>query len=315
VEYYTNLFKQTAPFLKAPANNYPKILAVGGSDEFETSWTEHLTANIHPNWSFHFDGLSFHYYTLPTSDWKVKGAATKFPEAEWISTFARTLRMDDFIKHNEVVMDKYDPENKVAFNVDEWGTWYDVEPGTNSAFLFQQNTLRDAIVAALNLNIFHAHAKRVQMTNIAQMVNVLQAMILTDNDKMILTPTYHTFEMYKPFQDATSLPTSINNNTQYTLGKVSVPGVSASAARAKDGKLYVALVNTDPKQDTEVALNVAGQKPSSAKGRILTSTLMDAHNTFENPEAIKPAAFNAQAKGGKLSVKLPAKSVIVVAVE
>jgi alpha-N-arabinofuranosidase len=153
------------------------------------------------------------------------------------------------------------------------------------------------------------------MTNIAQMVNVLQAMILTDKDKMILTPTYHAFDMYKPFQDATSLPTSINNNPKYTLGAVSIPEVSASAARGKDGKLYVALVNTNPKQEVEVVVNVAGEKLSSAKGRVLTSAIMDAHNTFEKPEVIKPAAFNAQAKSGKLSVKLPAKSVVVVAVE
>jgi alpha-N-arabinofuranosidase len=314
-QHYTDLFKQTATFLKTPANNTPKLIASGGSDEFETSWTEYLSANVHQNWSLHLDAISFHYYTLPTSNWKVKGAATKFPESEWISTFARTLKMEDFITHNVAILDKNDPEKKIGFYVDEWGTWYDVEPGTNGAFLYQQNSLRDAIVAALNFNIFHAHADRVHMTNIAQMVNVLQAMILTDKDKMILTPTYHAFEMYKPFQDATSLPTTINNNVKYTLGKVSVPEVSASAARGKDGKLYVALVNTNPNQDVDVAINLGSEKVSGAKGRILTSAAMDAHNTFEKPEAIKPAVFNVHANAGKLTVKLPAKSVVVVAVE
>jgi alpha-L-arabinofuranosidase len=245
----------------------------------------------------------------------VKGAATSFPEKEWISTFKQTLRMDGFIADAKQTLDKNDPTKKVGFYVDEWGTWYDVEPGTNTGFLYQQNSLRDALVAALNFNIFHKYADRVHMTNIAQMVNVLQAMILTKDDKMILTPTYHAFEMYKPFQDATSLPTSINHNTTYTLGDISVPGVSASAARGKDGKLYVALVNTNPKEAVDVAVNVAGEKVSGVKGRVLTSAAMDAHNTFEKPEAIKPAAFSAQAKDGKLTVKLPAKSVVVVAVE
>ena len=313
-EYYTDLYKQYAAFLKTPKHNTPKLVASGGTTGHE-GWTEYLSANVKPTWSLRMDAISFHFYTLPTNDWTVKGAATKFPEKEWISAFNQTLRMDGFIADGVKALDKNDPEKKVGFYVDEWGTWYDVEPGTNTGFLYQQNSLRDALIAALNFNIFHKYADRVHMTNIAQMVNVLQAMILTKDDKMILTPTYHAFDMYKPFQDATSLPTSINNNTTYTLGDISVPGVSASAARGKDGKLYVALVNTNPKEAVDVAVNVAGEKVSGVKGRVLTSVAMDAHNTFEKPEAIKPAAFSAQAKGGKLTVKLPAKSVVVVAIE
>ncbi|RYY01710.1 MAG: alpha-N-arabinofuranosidase [Gammaproteobacteria bacterium] len=313
-QFYSSLYNQYASFLKTPKDNTPIFIAAGGNDD-DTSWSDTLTKNVREKWNMKFDAVSFHYYTIPTGEWKVKGAALGFPEAQWISTLDKTLRMDTLIKNNVAVMDKNDPEKKIAFDVDEWGTWYDVEAGTNTGFLYQQNSLRDAIVAALNFNIFHAHADRVRMTNIAQMVNVLQAMILTDKDKMILTPTYHAFDMYKPFQNATSLPTTINNNPKYTLGSTSIPEVSASAARAKDGKLYVALVNTNPKQEVEVALNLGAEKVSSAKGRVLTSELMDAHNTFEKPEVIKPAAFSAQAKGGKLSIKLPAKSVIVVAVE
>ncbi len=313
-EFYTNLYKQYAAYLKTPKHNTPKLVASGGTVGHE-GWTEYLSANVKPEWSLRMDAISFHFYTLPTNDWKVKGAATKFPEKEWISTFKQTWRMDGFIADAKKTLDKNDPEKKVGFYVDEWGTWYDVEPGTNSGFLYQQNSLRDALVAAINFNIFHKYADRVHMTNIAQMVNVLQAMILTKDDKMILTPTYHAFDMYKPFQDATSLPTNINHNTTYTLGDISIPGVSASAARAKDGKLYVALVNTNPKEAVDVAVNVAGEKVSGAKGRVLTSAAMDTHNTFEKPEAIKPTAFSAQAKDGKLTVKLPAKSVVVVAVE
>ncbi len=313
-EYYTNLYNQYASFLKTPENNRPKLIASGGTGD-DTRWSDYLSANIKANWSLRVDGISFHYYTIPTGEWKVKGAATGFPENEWISTLQQTLRMDGFITENKKALDKNDPEKKIGFYVDEWGTWYDVEKGENPGFLYQQNSLRDAVVAALNFNIFHKHADRVHMTMIAQMVNVLQAMILTDKDKMILTPTYHAFEMYQPFQNATSLPTSINNPRQYSLGVNSIQEVSASAARGKDGKLYLALVNTNPKQAVDVAVNIAGEKISGVKGRVLTSAAMDAHNTFDKPETIKPAVFNAQAKGGKLSIKLPAKSVMVVAVE
>jgi alpha-N-arabinofuranosidase len=246
----------------------------------------------------------------------VKGAATGFPETEWISTLSNTLRMDSHIRANAAAMEKADPEKKLGLFVDEWGTWYDVEKGTNAGFLFQQNTLRDAVVAALNFNIFHAHADRVRMTNIAQMVNVLQSMIITDKDKMVLTPTYHAYEMYVPFQGATSLPLTLQNNPKYTLDGKSIPEISASAARGADGKLYLALVNTNPGQAADVALNIPGQTIKAVKGRVLTAEAMDAHNSFTTPQAIKPAPFSAAAGAdGKLTVKVPAKAVIVVAVE
>jgi alpha-N-arabinofuranosidase len=261
------------------------------------------------------DGISFHYYTLPTGKWEKKGAAIGFPESEWFSTVRATLRMDDHIRNNVAILDRNDPQKKIGFDVDEWGTWYDVEPGTNPGFLFQRNTLRDAVVAALNFNIFHAHADRVRMTNIAQMVNVLQAMIITDKDRMLLTPTYHAYKMYVPFQDATSLPVALSNNTTYAVDGKGVPGISASAARAKDGKVWVALVNTNPREASDVTLNVAGQAVGTVRGQVLTADAMDAHNTFENPQAIKPAPFSAATAGGKLTIKVPAKAVMVFAVE
>lgn len=313
-EFYTHLYKQYASFLKAPAHNSPKMIASGGHTE-DTKWADHLTANVTPNWSLKMDAVSFHYYTLPTGDWKVKGAATGFPETEWMSTMVNTLRMDEFIINNKKVMDKNDPEKKVGFYVDEWGTWFDVEKGENPGFLYQQNSLRDAIVAALNFNIFHKHADRVHMTNIAQMVNVLQAMILTEKDKMLLTPTYHAFKMYVPFQDATSLPLELKDVPQYTLGKASIPAVSATAARGKDGKIYVALVNANPNKAETISVNLAGVKVTGAKGQVLTAKAMDTHNTFAAPNTIKPAAYSAKAKNGKLALEIPAKAVVVVAVE
>ncbi len=209
------------------------------------------------------------------------------------------------------ILDKNDPEGKIAFYVDEWGTWYDPEPGREPGFFWQHNTLRDALVAALNFNIFHTHAKRVQMTNIAQMVNVLQAMILTEGPKMALTPTYHVFHMYIPFQGATHVPTEITT-PNYTLGGDTVPSVSVSAARDKDGKLQYALVNLDPNREAVVTTKISGAAATAALGRVLTAKTMDARNTVDAPEAIYPVKISAERKGGALVLRLPPKSVTVV---
>ncbi|KQX01645.1 alpha-N-arabinofuranosidase [Massilia sp. Root418] len=302
--YYANLYSNYEHFLRAPEKARPKMIAAGG----DTSWTEVLSKELKDRTS----GISIHQYTIPSGIWEVKGKTLGFKEDEWISTLAAASKMDQIIKDHLAVLDKNDPEKKIGLMIDEWGTWYDEEGRSG---LYQQNSLRDALVAALSFHIFHEHAERVPMTTIAQMVNVLQAMILTDKEKMVLTPTYYTFQMYVPFQDAKTLPLAIKDNTSYTLGSTTIPGVSASAARAKDGKLYLALVNTDPSKPVEVAVNVAGTKVKGAAGKVLTSAAMDAHNTFEQPQAVKPAAFSARAAGGKLAIKVPAKAVIVVSLE
>ena len=309
-DYYVNVFRQYATFLKAPTGARPVIIASGGHDE-DTSWTEALisksTADV--------GAISFHYYTIPGDHWKDKGRAIGFPESQWIATLSHTLKMEDFIRANAAIMDKSDPQKKVGFAVDEWGTWYDPEPGREPGFLYQQNTLRDAVVAALNFNIFHQHADRVRMTAIAQMVNVLQAMILTKGPQSVLTPTYHVFHMFRPFQDATFVPTDLQS-PRYSLGSVSVPAVSVSAARTSAGSIVVALVNLDPNKAAPVALSLAGVTPHSVKGEVLTAAAMDARNTFENPDTIHPTRFaGATVKGGKLSVALPAKSVVVLTLE
>jgi alpha-N-arabinofuranosidase len=220
--------------------------------------------------------------------------------------------MQELLQNHGAVMDKYDADKKVALAVDEWGTWYDVEPGTNSGFLFQQNTLRDAVVAALNLNIFHSHGDRVKMANIAQMVNVLQAMILTDGGRMLLTPTYHVFEMYKVHQDATYLPVSLDS-PPYQFGDVSIPAVSATASRDAVGNLHVSLVNVDPHRRAQLAVHIAGLNAMHVSGRVLTAAAMDAHNSFDKPDAVNPVPFtDAKLAQGNLRVNLPAQSVVVL---
>jgi alpha-N-arabinofuranosidase len=305
-EWYANLFRQYATFVKAPRGKRPKIVASGGQNA-ETNWVEVLTTNVQRD----LDAISHHFYTIPTGDWRNKGNAVGFPEQEWISTLEYTMKIDDYISRNEAVLDKNDPAGKVAFFVDEWGTWYAPEPGREPGFLYQQNTLRDALVAGINFNIFHRHAKRVQMTNIAQMVNVLQAMILTDGPKMALTPTYHAFQMYIPFQGATYLPTEIAT-PDYSLGKNTVPVVSVSAARDTQGKLVYALVNLDPKREAVVTTRLAGADAASAVGRVHTSDKMDAHNPPDAPEVINPVKISGKREKGAIVLRLPAKSLTVV---
>jgi alpha-N-arabinofuranosidase len=309
VEYYADLYRQYQTFLKPRGD--VQFIASGGHDD-DTSWTDHLSAHLKGG---RFHGVSFHYYTSPGPDANGRYGATGFAEPQWIATLSNTLRMKDFIANNVAKMDKHDPDKRLSFAVDEWGTWYEPEAGSTPGFLQQQNSLRDALVAALNFNVFHAHADRVRMTSIAQMVNVLQAMIRTDGDRMVLTPTYHVFKMYLPFQDATSLPVTLSGNPQYTLGNFSIPTVSASAARGKDGKLHLALVNTNPNEEVELLVDIRGGTAGTATGSVLTAAAMDAHNTYAAPGQVAPAPYRAHVRDGKLVARLPAKSVVVLAVQ
>jgi alpha-N-arabinofuranosidase len=270
------------------------------------------------------DGLSLHYYTLPTGNWGTKGAATGFGEDQWFSTLKRTLRMDELITKHAAIMDKAEAamppsrrpggDKKIGLVVDEWGTWYDPEPGSKPGFLYQQNTLRDALVAALNFHVFHRHADRVVMANIAQTVNVLQAMILTDKEKMLRTPTYWVFEMFKVHQGGTFLPVELQS-PDYAFGQEKIPMLSASATRAaKDSAVSLSLANASPAQTVTLTVKLAGFAPKSVTGRILTASAIDAHNTFAAKDAVQPTAFQgATLKGDTLEIKLPAKSVVVLA--
>ena len=206
--HYADVFKHYATFVKTPADNRPIVVASGGQGE-DTSWTEQLMKSVKESWTLRMDGIAHHYYTLPTGSWGHKGAALGFPQDEWFSTLARTLRMRTIVAKNVRVMDAVDPDAKVGFFLDEWGAWYDAPEGGAKSALYQQNSLRDAVLAALNFHVFHEFAARVRMTNVAQMVNVLQAMILTDGKRMLRTPTYHAFHLYRPFQGARRVPTLV----------------------------------------------------------------------------------------------------------
>jgi alpha-N-arabinofuranosidase len=220
--------------------------------------------------------------------------------------------MEDLLTRAEVIMEREDPQNRVGLYVDEWGTWYQAEPGTNPAFLYQRNTIRDAVVAGATFNILHHHAKRVRMANIAQLVNVLQALILTEGEKMVLTPTYHVFDMYKVHHDATSLPVELQSDN-YSFGETSFPAVNASASRDAEGRLHLSLANLDPKAEVSLKAKIEGGKFSRVSGQVLTGSTMDAENTFDSPNQIKPEPFSgADFRGEDLTAKLPPRSVVVL---
>jgi alpha-N-arabinofuranosidase len=299
-EYAADINRRYATFANTPREMGTLKIASGSHDDnFDFAETMMRDGGK-------FDGLSVHYYTVPRV-FRDKGPALGFPRSEWDSTLQHARHIDEIVSKTAAIMDKYDPQKKVGLYVDEWGTWYDPAPGSNPGFLVQQNSLRDAEVAALSLNIFQRHADRVKGANIAQMINVLQAMIMTDGPKMVLTPTYHVFDLYQVFMGATPYPVA-TDGPDYVAG---VPMVDVTAARGRDGKLYLSLVNTDPERPAHLVTNLTG----SAHGRILTGPAMDSHNSFDAPDAVHPAPYSGANESGKLVFDLPSKSVAVVAVE
>ncbi len=306
-QFYADNYRRYNTFVKNYGTNRIQRIA-GGPNDFNYEWTQTLMKSA----AKQMNGLSLHYYTRTTTGWPPKGSATEFDETQWINVLVNTLKMEELVTNHSAIMDQYDPQKKVGLVVDEWGTWYEKTPGSRQGFLEQQNSLRDALVAALNLHIFQAHADRVTMANIAQFINVLQAMILTDKEKMVITPTYHVFEMFKVHQDATSLSVALSS-PDYVLGDAKIPAVSASASRDKNGRIHLSLTNADPAKPVTVTCTLNGAVAKSVSGRVLTAPAMNAHNTFVAPHTVEPAAFGgAKLDGGSLSVTLPAKSVVVL---
>lgn len=306
-EYYADEYRRFASFIKSYSGNRIQKIA-SGANEDDYNWTEVLMSKAGQQ----LQGFSLHFYTLPTGKWERKGSATAFGEDEWYSTLVRTLRMDELIQKHSAIMNKYDPQMRVGLMVDEWGTWYDPEPGKSLGILYQQNSIRDAIVAGINLNIFNQHSDRVQMANIAQTVNVLQAMILTDKEKMILTPTYHVFDMYKVHQNATMIPVEVTA-PEYKFGNSSIPALHTSASRDRSGKLHISIVNLDPNRAVQVSMRITGAAAANITGQVLTAPAINTTNTFDDPEAVRPARFTGlKSEGDRILLNLPSKSVVVL---
>ena len=317
-EFYGNMYRRYQNFVRDYDGNkkIQKIACGANVDDYE--WTQEVLKacfrRTAPYQHGMMDGLSLHYYTVLGS-WEHKGSATDFTEKDWYKTMKKTMYMEELIRRHGAIMDQYDPDKKVGMMVDEWGTWYDVEPGTNPGFLYQQNTMRDALVAGINLNIFNKHSDRVKMANIAQMVNVLQSMILTEGEKMVKTPTYHVFDLYKAHQDNELLASSLETEQVGLEDEYKVPNLTESVSVDADGVLHITMTNVDLEHAYPVETTLLGRKAGEIKAEIVTGQMQD-KNTFEAPEAVGVQTFTGvQATEEGLSFTIPACSVLHIAVK
>ncbi len=308
-EYYANEMRRYSTYTKNYGDNRLYRIACGpNSDDYH--WMETLMKDGNPGRSF--QGISLHYYTV-THNWSKKGSATDFDESDYFLTMSKTLFMDELLRKHINIMDRYDPQNRVGLLVDEWGSWHDVEPGTNPGFLYQQNTLRDALVASVNLDLFNKYARRVKMANIAQTVNVLQAMILTKDDEMVKTPSYYVFKMYKVHQNGTLLPSEVETEG-YEYNNNSIPAISTSASRSEDGKIHLTISNLNPNKQVNITCELRGMENATfERGEIITAGELNAYNDFGMEEEVPMKSFNdVKVKGNQLSVTLPSKSIVML---
>ena len=303
-DYYADLYRRYATFCKSFSGNWLYKIC-SGANNYDHAWTETMMRRV----GNQMNGLTLHYYTV--FDWNHKGSATEFAADDWYATIGKCTEIENVIKGHCDIMDRYDPARRIALIVDEWGTWWDEEPGTVRGHLYQQNTLRDAMVAAVSLNIFHKFTERVRMANIAQMVNVLQAMILTRDDEMVLTPTYWVFSMYTPHQGAESVPLYFDPVTAEDKYRRKVDLLSATASRAADGTITLSLANVDLDKECRVTIALDGDRRYDVRGQVLTADAMNARNTFESPDAVRPAELKGiKSSKGEIEVVLPAKSIV-----
>ncbi len=311
-EYYANLYRRYQTYVRNYRSDKHIFKVCCGPNIDDYDWTEGVmktTFRCEEGQHGFMDGLSLHYYTHPEG-WIKKGSALDFDDKVWYKTMSKTLYMEELIKHHTAIMDHYDKKHEVALIIDEWGTWYTCEPGTNPGFLYQQNTMRDALVAGINLNLFNKHCDRVKMANIAQLVNVLQAVILTEGEKMILTPTYHVFHMYQCHQDAELLESYIETETIGLEDEYQVPNLNESVSLGKDGKIHITINNLSVEKDYEVESILADTEIEAVSGTILTNE-MHAHNTFENPNMVHTEKFEGCTfKDDRLTFTIPACSVL-----
>ncbi|MBN2449877.1 MAG: alpha-N-arabinofuranosidase [Lentisphaeria bacterium] len=306
-EYYADLYRRYATYCRNLGGNRLFKVACGPNGA-NYRWTEVLMREAGPL----MDGLALHYYCGSGARSR---SATQFDEGDWFAQLQRALQLDELLRRHATIMDQFDPGARVALVVDEWGAWHAVEPGTNPGFLYQQNSLRDALVAGISLNILCRHCRRVRLANIAQTVNVLQAMILTEGERMLLTPTYHVFGMYRVHHDATLLPLAVSPPA-YACGEASIPALSACASRDAAGTVHLSLCNLDPNRPLPLTCDVRGMIPETVSGRLLTSPRMTTCNTFEEPDAVRPVEFaDVSPAAGGFALELPAKSVLVLALE
>ena len=302
-DYYSSLYKQFHCFVRGAEQQ----IACGPNGN-DVNWTDAMMKNVGP---WQMQGLSLHHYTVPTNQWQHKGDSVKFSEEEYYNTLQHTWFMERILKDQEGIMQRYDNDKKIGLIVDEWGIWTDVLEGTNPGFLYQQNTVRDAILASINLNLFNEHSARVKMANIAQMINVLQAILLTEGDKMVKTPTYHVFDMYKEHMEAMLVYSGCDNvDIEAKDGKF--PAVSQSVSVDDSGKMHITISNASLSEDFDIDCAIPRAEYKTVSAKILTGKYDDI-NTFEDPDNVSPKAYDGvKLDGEKLTLKLPKCSVISI---
>lgn len=305
-EYYADEYRRYQTYTRNYSGNKLYKIACGANSG-DYHWTETLMERA----GGYMDGLSLHYYTVP-DEWSNKGTATVFDVPTYYRTLKKTVHMEELLTKHSAIMDKYDPNKRIGLLVDEWGTWYNVEPGTNPGFLYQQNTIRDALVAGINLNLFNKHSDRVHMANIAQLVNVLQSVILTDGDKMLLTPTYHVFDMYSVHQDSTLIDSNIESE-KVGIDEWQVDDLYESASIDEEGRVHLTICNLDVEKNKIIDGELLNFKASYAQGKIVTGS-MDAHNTFENPEEVTTKELEVTLLENGFKVSLPPCSVACITI-
>lgn len=310
-EEYSNMYRRYQTYARDFDGNRLYKIASGASD-YDYNWTDVLMKNV----GNRMNGLSLHYYTV--WNWNDKGSATDGSPELYYYTLGKALEVDSVINRHVNIMNQYDPNKKIALILDEWGTWWNVEPGTNPGHLYQQNTMRDAMVAALSLNIFHKYADRLKMTNIAQIANVLQSMVLTQDDQMVLTPTYHVFKMYVPHQGGNFIPLEINSPTMKVDSERkdfqrSVPMISATATE-KNGIVTLSIANTSLDDKAKISIPVESLKINKVDNScILKSENISDHNDFNDPTKVKPEDFkDAKIKNGNLEFEMPKASIVTL---
>ena len=307
--FYADLYRQFQTYVRNFSDNKIYKIACGPGSSRENpnyEWLETVLQIAHDK----MDGISMHYYTLPNDNWENKGSATDFTVEAYEKTMYKALFLDELLVNAKIIMDRYDKQKRIGIIFDEWGTWYDVEPGTVPGFLYQQNTMRDALVAGVSLNIFNKHSDRVHMANIAQTVNVLQAVILTEGEKMLLTPTYHVFDLYKHHQGNTLLESYITGDMTGAKEGERIPMLHESASIDEAGNVHMTICNLSHDQAAEIDAELCGITANALEGHILTGAV-NACNTFEHPESVKLAALSGICKtesGFKLSI--PPVSVV-----
>jgi alpha-N-arabinofuranosidase len=303
---YAGKFLEYEEAMRAATDQDLYLVACGpGGTRYD--WTDTLMRIV----GTRMEGLAFHHYTL-AGPWADKGPALGFTEQHWALSMQNSFGIETMVYKHSEIMDRYDPGKKVALVMDEWGVWHSGASHMPEDCPHSPGTIRDAIVAAMMLNMFNNHCERLRVANIAMLVNALHPLYITHEDRLLRTPTSHVYEMFTVHHEATMLPliTTADRGLPYDY---TMPGFNASASRDDAGRIHLTLCNVTVDSDREISCRLASGNINSARGRILTSDAIDGHNTFREPDRVAPAPFEgASIDNGIVKIALPARSVVLL---